>query len=100
MVYFPLLLHKASVEVLQAYDCLMRAVVGSTQNGMGSVKRVLAYGDSLTAGYHQHGMAFHPYANRLSAKIGSKVCLPLASSFQMQKTSAENYCAKSWLKRL
>lgn len=40
---------------------------------MGSVKRVLAYGDSLTAGYHQHGMAFHPYANRLSAKIGSKV---------------------------
>jgi hypothetical protein len=31
--------------------------------------RVLAYGDSLTAGYHASGWAFHPYARRLSSLL-------------------------------
>ena len=32
--------------------------------------RVLAYGDSLTAGYHDGGYGFYPYACRLSRLLG------------------------------
>ena len=34
--------------------------------------RILAFGDSLTAGYFAHGMKFHPYTNRLSNLINTK----------------------------
>ena len=33
------------------------------------MKRVLAFGDSLTAGYVDMGMAFNPYAVRLSTLL-------------------------------
>lgn len=32
--------------------------------------RVLAYGDSLTAGFYNGGRLFHPYAQRLSELLG------------------------------
>ena len=36
--------------------------------------RVLCYGDSLTAGFHDGGRSFHPYAQRLS-----ELCAPYAA---------------------
>ena len=43
---------------------------------MATTTRLLAFGDSLTAGYHTGGWKFHPYSQRLSnlfASIGSPV---------------------------
>jgi lysophospholipase L1-like esterase len=35
-------------------------------------KKILAFGDSLTAGYYRGGGSFNPYANRLGALLGSE----------------------------
>jgi len=32
-------------------------------------RRILCYGDSLTAGFHSHGFNFHPYASKLAQLI-------------------------------
>ncbi len=37
---------------------------------MQAARRFLAFGDSLTAGYHSNGLAFCPYAPSLAAAIG------------------------------
>lgn len=31
--------------------------------------RVLCYGDSLTSGFHDYGLACHPYSHRLAARL-------------------------------
>ena len=36
--------------------------------------RILAFGDSLTAGYHNQGMSFAPWAPLLSRLLGASVC--------------------------
>jgi lysophospholipase L1-like esterase len=35
-------------------------------------KKILAFGDSLTAGYYNWGRSFNPYTNRLGALLGSE----------------------------
>ena len=41
--------------------------------GAANVTRVLAYGDSLTAGFYGGGRLFHPYASQLSRRLGGCV---------------------------
>ena len=48
---------------LLALACVMRTCYGSTT-------RALCYGDSLTAGFWAGGSRFHPYAGRLSVRLG------------------------------
>ena len=36
--------------------------------------RFLAYGDSLTAGYHSNGAAFEPYAATLQTELRKECC--------------------------
>lgn len=38
---------------------------------MSKTIRILAFGDSLTAGYYQYGLSYHPYTIRLSALLSS-----------------------------
>ena len=38
--------------------------------GLGKPPRVLCFGDSLTAGYHESGRMFHPYASALEPLLG------------------------------
>ena len=69
------------------------------------MKRVLCYGDSLTAGYKEMGLSFHPYAWRLKALLGAgheveHVGLCGWTTLQMQgaldASGSEDVCGKNW----
>ena len=50
----------------------LMAVVTATQPSTSS-KRVLAFGDSLTAGYHNGGTSYAPWGPRLAELVGCRV---------------------------
>ena len=69
------------------------------------MKRVLCYGDSLTAGYKEMGLSFHPYAGRLKALLGASyevehVGLCGWTTIQMHDAldagRSEDVCGKNW----
>jgi lysophospholipase L1-like esterase len=49
---------------------LLLLLASSTSSAANHTTRVLAYGDSLTAGFWRGGSRFHPYSTRLSALLG------------------------------
>ncbi len=48
------------------FDGTMSASAGT------SARRILCYGDSLTAGFHNRGMSFNPYAKHLQSLLGQQ----------------------------
>jgi lysophospholipase L1-like esterase len=66
--------------------------------------RLLAYGDSLTAGYHSNGMAFSPWAPLLRKALSAERCDHVGHSgwttYQMRNvmnaTSCADMCGRRW----
>jgi lysophospholipase L1-like esterase len=52
---------------------LLLAAAAAASSAANRTTRVLAYGDSLTAGFWRGGSRFHPYSTRLSALLGGCV---------------------------
>lgn len=50
--------------------CLFCASKASSMDTTMTVRNILCYGDSLSAGYYRHGTEFHPYGNTIAARSG------------------------------
>jgi len=70
------------------------ALACTMQTCSGAMTRALCYGDSLTAGFWAGGSRFHPYAGRLSARLGGctvdHIGLSGYTSAQMVQTLTRN----------
>lgn len=84
-----------------------RRDTGRTLLSMDPTARFLAFGDSLTAGYHTNGLAFSPYADALAAAIGvptAAVTVCGASGLQatqlvhvLESESERDVCGKEYI---
>lgn len=84
-----------------------RRDTGRALLSMDPTARFLAFGDSLTAGYHTNGLAFSPYADALAAAIGvptAAVTVCGASGLQatqlvhvLESESERDVCGKEYI---
>ncbi len=65
MVPFRKLALVACLLSLSIFNCRKSYARTMKEDGVKSHLNILAFGDSLTEGYFDHGMAFHPYSGML-----------------------------------